>query len=462
MPELSLSDNARLESWFQQVGATRAFSSLMELPGDWALFVVNENREIIAWSKGAEELLGFSREEVLGQHCLKANRCPECMAGCGISELGEIRGASLTLLNSSGTPVQVRKFAQQLTDEKGEFCGGIEILRPVHAQPSKLRLSPLHNPVEVFHGMITQNDSMRNVFQCIRNVAATDVTVLVRGESGTGKELVARALHAESHRGAGPFVAVNCAALSPNLMESELFGHVKGAFTGAIKDRKGLFQQAKGGTLFLDEIAELPLPMQAKLLRVLEQQTVTPVGAQKEYGTDVRVIAATHRSLRERVRTGHFREDLMFRLRVVPLFIPPLRERPGEVEHLLWDFIDKYNSKGMRTVSRIEPEAMKILLEYPWPGNVRELINVIQYAFAISRSTEISIDELPPEFRERLEAKTPAFLIPKSDPLSTPADDEASRIRQAMQATGNHLGNAARLLGISRPTLWRKRKKFKI
>ena len=134
----------------------------------------------------------------------------------------------------------------------------------------------------------------------------------------------------------------------------------------------------------------------------------------------------------------------------------------GEVEHLLWDFIDKYNSKGMRTVSRIEPEAMKILLEYPWPGNVRELINVIQYAFAISRSTEISIDELPPEFRERLEAKTPAFLIPKSDPLSTPADDEASRIRQAMQATGNHLGNAARLLGISRPTLWRKRKKFKI
>ena len=330
MPELSLSDNARLESWFQQVGATRAFSSLMELPGDWALFVVNENREIIAWSKGAEELLGFSREEVLGQHCLKANRCPECMAGCGISELGEIRGASLTLLNSSGTPVQVRKFAQQLTDEKGEFCGGIEILRPVHAQPSKLRLSPLHNPVEVFHGMITQNDSMRNVFQCIRNVAATDVTVLVRGESGTGKELVARALHAESHRGAGPFVAVNCAALSPNLMESELFGHVKGAFTGAIKDRKGLFQQAKGGTLFLDEIAELPLPMQAKLLRVLEQQTVTPVGAQKEYGTDVRVIAATHRSLRERVRTGHFREDLMFRLRVVPLFIPPLRERPGE------------------------------------------------------------------------------------------------------------------------------------
>ena len=281
--------------------------------------------------------------------------------------------------------------------------------------------------------------------------------MLIRGESGTGKELVAHALHMESARRDRPFLAINCAALSPSLLESELFGHVKGAFTGAVRSHSGLFQRANGGTLFLDEVAEMPLELQAKLLRVLQEQSFIPVGGDAAITVDVRIIAATHRSLREEVKAGSFREDLMYRLRVVPIFLPPLRERRLDVNLLLWHSINRHNLHGPRRIGSIAPEAMRLLLDYSWPGNVRELQNVVEYAFAVGRGDELRMEDLPPEFRE-----TEAAAATSQAPLLNLAkySNEAELIREALQAAKGHLETAAHYAGMSRATLWRKRKKY--
>jgi transcriptional regulator with PAS, ATPase and Fis domain len=225
---------------------------------------------------------------------------------------------------------------------------------------------------------------------------------------------------------------------------------VRGAFTGAVKDRKGLFEQADGGTLFLDEVAEIPLEMQSKLLRVLEERRVTPVGASKEIAVDCRVVAATHRALRAEVEAGRFREDLMYRLRVVPVFLPPLRERRGDVEMLLRFFLRQFNKAGPRHVETIAPEAMRALFNHAWPGNVRELRNIVEYAFAVGRGEELLLEELPPEFGEEslgLEEGT------RDD------QSERERIREALQLEGGRVGAAAKRLGMSRATFWRKRQK---
>ena len=251
---------------------------------------------------------------------------------------------------------------------------------------------------------------MKDVFRIVQNAAQTEATVLVRGESGSGKELIAKAIHELSARHNAPFLAINCAALSSNLLESELFGHVRGAFTGAFKDHDGLFRRANGGTLFLDEVAEMPLDLQAKLLRVIQERNYIPVGGSKVVDVDVRLVAATHRSLREEVKQGRFREDLMYRLRVVPIFLPPLRERREDISLLIWHFIQKHNSNKVRVIDKIDPDAMKVLLDYRWPGNVRELHNVVEYAFAVGRGSTLKLAELPPEFREneKLVFKKPA------------------------------------------------------
>ena len=362
-----------------------------------------------------------------------------------------MRDVPLTLYRADGEPIALRKTARAFFDDEGEFAGGVEVLV---RDPSQAAVAPPvpDQPVESFHGLSSVDPAMFQVFETCRRVAETEVPVLARGESGTGKELVARAIHLESGRASRPFVAVNCAALTASLMESELFGHVKGAFTGALRDREGIFRQADGGTLFLDEVAELPLDLQAKLLRVLEEGEVSPVGGSSAIAVDVRHVAATHRSLRRRVASGQFREDLMFRLRVVPIFLPPLRERRGDVVALLWRFIGERNQAGPRFVERIAPDAMRALLDYRWPGNVRELRNVIDYAFAVGRGAEIRLDELPPELRE-----VAPPLQPKSEYV-----DEPTRIRTALRESGGHIGKAAERLGVSRPTLWRWRKKWGI
>ena len=308
-----------------------------------------------------------------------------------------------------------------------------------------------------FFGLWTADPGMQRVFQIVRKAAQSDVSVLLRGETGTGKELLAKALHELSPRQRGPFHAISCAALPPSLLESELFGHVRGAFTGAVRDNPGHFRLANKGTLFLDEVAEMPLDVQAKLLRVLETHTVIPVGGQESIAVDVRIVAATHKALRAEVEAGRFRADLMYRLRVVPIFIPTLRERGDDVLLLAQRFIRELNARGQRHIERMAPDAARRLREHDWPGNVRELRNVIEYAFVIGEGPVLSVVDLPPELHDG----APPPRRPQPEPLPQPpatglgADEEVSRIRHALEQSHGHIGEAAQRLGISRVTLWR-------
>ena len=308
-----------------------------------------------------------------------------------------------------------------------------------------------------FHGIITVAPQMIAFFDRLSRVARSQASVLVRGETGTGKELAARALHRLSPRHDAPFRTLNCATLTPELLASELFGHVRGAYTGAIRDRKGLFELANQGTIFLDEIAEMPLELQARLLRVLQEQSFTPVGATEAVKVDVRVLSATHRALREEVNRGRFREDLMYRVRVVPLFLPRLANREGDVEALTWFFIGHFNKIEARQVEAIDAVAMEALRSYDWPGNVRELRNNIEYAFAIGEGPLLRLTDLTPE----LQGQPPASSRPRRSELST-QERERRRIIEALDVSGGRKGSAAEHLGISRSTLWRKLREYRI
>ncbi len=436
-----------LGGWLQGVGPEAAFRILTQLLPDAVIFVVNADRDLLLWSSGAEKYLGFTADQVLGRHCLTGIRCGRCLGSCGLMAYGKIRDVPVLLHRADGQERSFRKFAQSFLGEEGQFLGGIEVLLPVEDS-----VGPTTSDEEVhFHGIVTRDPGMMQAIQVIRNVAETDATVLVRGESGTGKELVARAIHEESQRRDRTFLAVNCAAFTPSLLESELFGHVKGSFTGASADRAGIFVQAHRGTLFLDEVAELPLELQSKLLRVLQERVVVPVGSNRPQPVDVRVVAATHHSLRDAVKAGKFREDLMYRLRVVPVFLPPLRERPRDIELLLQHFIQKGNQRGPREIRGILPEVMKLLRDHDWPGNVRELQNVVEYAFAVGRGPTLGLQDLPPEFREPVASTLPGGV-----------QDELQRVRVALTAAHGNMGKAAELAGMSRTSFWRARKKYGI
>jgi transcriptional regulator with PAS, ATPase and Fis domain len=298
---------------------------------------------------------------------------------------------------------------------------------------------------------------MKRVLSEVRKVARSDVSVLVRGETGSGKELVARAIHLESDRAQGPFRAINCAALPAQLLESELFGHVRGAFTGAVRDAEGHVRLASGGTLFLDEVAEIPLELQAKLLRVVQDRVVLPVGGRDAVDVDVRFVAATHRALREEVAAGRFRADLMYRLRVVPIFLPTLRQRPDDIVLLTRHFVAIRNrGAGPRRIERISDAALAALRAYDFPGNVRELQNSIEYAFVMGEGPVLSEADLPPELRgESPEGR------PSNVPAATRAGGQSAEVRRILRALERAAGNrerAARSLGMSRVTLWRKLK----
>lgn len=312
---------------------------------------------------------------------------------------------------------------------------------------------------EQFHGLWTGDDGMKRMFRIVEKVARTDASVLVRGETGSGKELVATALHMLSRRAGGPFRAINCAAVPAPLLESELFGHTRGSFTGAVRDTPGHFRLADKGTLFLDEVAELSPELQAKLLRVLETHSVTPVGAREAVAIDVRIVAATHRALRKDVEAGRFRADLMYRLRVIPVFIPPLRARGADVVLLAERFIEELGARSPRRVRRISQGAKLALARYAWPGNVRELRNVLEYAFAIGEGPVILASDLPPEFSHPSdEGETAPLVDAQLPPLADAArsSPEVATILRALERAAGNRALAARSLGISRVTLWRR------
>ncbi|MFO0575861.1 MAG: sigma-54 dependent transcriptional regulator [Polyangia bacterium] len=310
-----------------------------------------------------------------------------------------------------------------------------------------------------FEDLVGSSPAMQKLYDLIGRVAETDVSVLITGESGTGKELVARAIHQRSTRRDGPFIAVNCSAVPEPLLESELFGHTKGAFTDARSARKGLFQQADGGTLFLDELAELPLGLQPKLLRALQERRVRPVGGDSEVAVDVRLLAATNRDLETAVEERRFREDLYFRINVVQLDLPSLRSRGGDVLLLAQHFLLRCSARSGKRVVGLSPRAAERLLAYSWPGNVRELQNCIERAVALTSQDQISIDDLP----EKVRSHKPAELLVASlrpSELVTLEEIERRYILRVLEALGGNRALAAQILGVDRRTLYRKLERY--
>jgi two-component system response regulator AtoC len=310
--------------------------------------------------------------------------------------------------------------------------------------------------------MVARSSGMEEIFKTIRKIAEYKTTILIQGESGTGKELVARAIHEQSPRASQAFVPVNCGAIPENLLESELFGHVKGAFTDATRDKKGLFTEADGGSLFLDEIGELPLNLQVKLLRALQEEEIRRVGDTRGNRVDVRVIAATVRDLAADVQAGRFREDLYYRLNVLPLLVPPLRDRLEDVPALVEHFIARNNTRLGMEITGISPEALKLLMDYGWPGNVRELENTIEHAMVLSESRQIGIEGLPAKIRESKDRIRMTLLAGELSIKKTTRIIEEELIRRALKQTGGNRTNASKILEISHRALLYKIKEYGI
>lgn len=342
----------------------------------------------------------------------------------------------------------------------------MRVMRALRRQKLEQENIALRQQLQTRFGLehiIGESPAMKEVFEIVKQVAPTNATVLLRGESGTGKELIAKAIHQLSPRAAQPLVIVHCAALAPTLLESELFGHEKGAFTGAFERRIGRFEQANGGTLFLDEIGEIDPATQVKLLRFLGERTFERVGSNKTLTADVRIIAATNKDLKALVDAGKFREDLYFRLRVVEIVLPPLRERVGDIPLLANAFLKEFAAENNKPVRAIAPEAMDALLQYPWPGNVRELRAAIEHAVVLCRGEVIGLRELPPQIRDSVRRSVGA-AVPDPASLGSMTLEEAERllIINALKQTGGNRTLAAKKLGISRRTLHRKLKAYSI
>lgn len=409
---------------------------------------------IASFNRAAEEITGYTAEEALNRPCKEIFRCSVCDPTCGIyttlhnqfpEQNGEVR-----LERKNGEVRMARISTAILRDSSGRVTGTVVTFRDISELMSlKKELMGRHQ----FHSIIGKSHKMQEVFALIEDVGESDATVLVLGESGTGKELIARAIHHQSRRSQFPFIKVNCSALAETLLESELFGHVKGAFTGAYRDKIGRFELAQQGSIFLDEIGDISPNIQLKLLRVLQEREVERVGDSKVINVDVRIIAATNRNLRQLVDEGNFREDLFYRLNVIPVSIPPLRDRKEDIPLLLDHFISQFNEQTGKNIAGITKEALNILMDYHWPGNIRQLENAIEHAFVKTHSRSIEPASLPIEI---------CMASKHFQSAQTRDHDERETLLGALQQSGWNKAKASRELGIDRVTLWRKMKKFNI
>ncbi|KXZ62518.1 Nif-specific regulatory protein [Acinetobacter venetianus] len=338
------------------------------------------------------------------------------------------------------------------------FTGTLFLVQLLQQIETTLPKQSIQSLSETFH---SQSPEMQRMFSIIQRVAITEFPVLVRGESGSGKELVAQAIHDYSQRKNKVFIAINCAALNANILESELFGHVKGAFTGAIREHKGVFERAAGGTLFLDEIAEIPLELQAKLLRVLETGEFTPLGGEKSIKANVRIITATHRALREEAKLGRFRQDLLYRLRVIPIFVPPLRDRKEDIP-LIANFILSEQQTIFQHTPSLSNDALNALIDYDWPGNVRELKNTLLYAITMANEkSEIELCDLPDEIIDNPHIPSD-LMMHTTEHMHSSDKINKDMIRKTLIKYDYDLNQVAKALDMSRTTLWRYRKKFNL
>jgi len=431
------------------------------------VMVIDPGGTVLSMNPASERLTGYGSNELVGRSCqvLDCTGCEVFGKGvgekwCSLFAKGEVKAKKCTIINKEKRTVNIIKNAKVLRDENGKMIGAVETLTDmsdlVRQQMEILSLRKSLQMEEGFHGLIGKSPPMQNLFEMIENVAPTDSPVMINGQSGTGKELAARAIHEASARREKPFIKINCAALNENLLESELFGHIKGAYTGANHNRIGRFEAAHEGTIFLDEIGDIPLSTQVKLLRALEDKEVERVGDNTAIRVDVRVVSATHKNLEKLIQEGLFREDLYFRINVFPITCPPLRERIEDIPVIIQNFIRRNNIKSGKRILGLTPEAIEKMRIYLWPGNVRELRNAIEYAFVLCPSGGIGVDHLPPKIAGG------NLKCPEPSGKKEIHPEKKERLIQALRQTHGNQTEAARLLGVSRVTIWKQIKKYEI
>lgn len=431
------------------------------------LMIVDPQGIILAVNRAMETLTGYAAAELVGQPCSILD-CDACKGmrpqgpspQCNLFRLGQVSRIRCTLRRKDGIPLIFLKNAAVLKDADGQVLGGVETLTDLTEILSRdeviCRLRRELAQEDSFYGLVGRSPVMLQLFQLLKSAAASDAPVLLTGESGTGKELAAAALHRLSPRARGPFIQVNSAALTESLLESELFGHVKGAFTGADRTRVGRFEAAHGGSIFLDEIGDLPPATQAKLLRVLQEKTIERVGDHRPIPVDVRIITATNQDLARLMALGRFREDLYYRIGVIPIHLPPLREHREDIPLLAETFIQRAALKSGKDITGLSKAALDKLLAYEWPGNVRELMNVIDYAFVLCPEGLIEPEHLPAHLGSRSGAISP----PWCPPVIRSPEERRELLLQALIRAGGKKAEAARLLGVSRVTLWKWLKEY--
>jgi two-component system, NtrC family, response regulator HydG len=430
------------------------------------VMLVDTEGTILSVNRAFEEITGFARAEIVGKPCTVLN-CSSCAKArnektchcCSMFDKGHLRKQKCKLVRKDGRVIDIVKNASVLKDASGRVTGAVETMTDItdliekeHEIESYRRELAAEDR---FHGMIGRSAAMQQLFDLVRNAARSDAPVIVYGESGTGKEMVSRAIHDEGLRRGGPFIKVNCAALNESLLESELFGHVKGAFTGAFREREGRFEAAHTGDIFLDEVGDLPLSTQIKLLRVLEEKVIERVGDHRPIPVDVRIITATNRDLQELVSRGAFREDLFYRINVIPIRVPPLRRRLEDIPLLAESFFRRIRLKSGKPIEGISQAALELLACYAWPGNVRELRSAFEFAFVSCTGAAIEPQHFPhhvsnPEER----ACTPP---PAADNLE---EIKRQRLVNALRQSRGNQSETAKILGISRTSVWSQIKRF--
>jgi PAS domain S-box-containing protein len=443
------------ETWLQ--GLPAPTEAILESISD-GVFTVDLDWRITSFNRAAEAITGIARGEAIGRLCCDVFRSSMCESQCALDQTlktgNPVIGKSVYIIDADGSRLPISVSTAVLKDNAGHVIGGAETFRDMSEAEAlhRERVGRFTIGDLVSHSLL-----MQKIFDILPAVSASSSTVLICGETGTGKELIARTIHSLSPRRKKPFVAVNCAALPDALLESELFGHTVGAFTGATRNKPGRFALADGGTLFLDEIGDISQALQVKLLRVLQDHQFEPLGATRTETADVRIISATNKDLSKAMRKGAFREDLYYRVNVVRVELPPLRKRFEDVPILVKHFIDRFNQLQEKSIKGLSSEALSILMAHHWPGNVRELENIIERAFIMCDSEQISIEHLPEDLIAR---RTGHHLVTNMQAAREILD--AHSIRAALERNSNSRLAAARDLGIHKSTLFRKIKKLGI
>jgi PAS domain S-box-containing protein len=427
------------------------------------VFTVDHQGRITSFNRAAEKITGFSKDQAIGQYCHEIFRANTCFEACPLKHTAETTEAIINLevniLNRDNKEIPISISTAVVKDHEGKVVGAVETFRDLSL------IKELHKEIYrqySFQDILGRSKPMLKLFRILPDIAQSDATVLIEGESGTGKELFATAVHNLGSRQDKPLIKVNCAALPETLLESELFGYKKGAFTDAKKDKPGRFRQAHGGTIFLDEIGDMSKGTQVKLLRVLEQKEYEPLGTNKTERVDVRIIAATNRDLMEMMHRREFREDLFFRINVIRLSIPPLRERREDIPLLLDHFIERINLKQSKQIKKVSSSALKTLFDYDFPGNVRELENIIEHAMILTKGIEIQSRHLPSYLTRKHEVSHTPASLPEGEDMSVLDNVERDLIVRALERHRGRTAGAAKELGVHRSTLWRKIKRYGI